>query len=289
MSIPAWQESCESIASSLAETLGLVDNLFPSMTDEDRQAADNTLHVFIEIDCDKKSESEKWRAPVVANLTANFLHPLVAAYRLHGAGGCYGTAMLLVIQSPYFVKFLRNKGRGLFVHHARKMAKLITVDLSYGLELSAVALISWLRIFVQLNTYAKLFPQRVRGLPTQTCKNVLKWSLRVKNETVRRILTTKEHRSNVASNDVRFLTPKPNSAASVLSEYSQAVIALCTCIAPLHCWVFNILPSSNLRESNALGAKQQFIVAKNISGLTGQNTNYNVLKLPSDFSVPTLP
>ncbi|KAJ7150588.1 hypothetical protein C8R43DRAFT_951550 [Mycena crocata] len=164
-------------SSLLAEDLdlGLINYRYIYMTEHDRQAA-NVKHKFAE----------------------DFLRLLVAAYRLCGAGDCYGTAMLLVIETPHFIKFLRKNDRQLFVHHTCQMLKVKTLNLSPN------TVLTWLKIFVELDIYSKLFHRRVRRIPAQMRNNVLKWTLGVKNETARRIYTNNQgDPSNVAPNELR--------------------------------------------------------------------------------------
>ncbi|KAJ7153153.1 hypothetical protein C8R43DRAFT_1126990 [Mycena crocata] len=236
------------LASSMAEDLGLTDYRFPYMTEDDCRAANVKLQTFLQ--CSRSNDELR---AIVPNFAAHFLHPLVAAYKLKGAGGCYGTAMLLVMESPYFVKFLQKNDRRLFVHHTREMLKLDTVDLS------PLTVLTWLKIFVELDIYSKLFYRRVRQLPAPTRDAVLKWILCVKNETARRMYTNNQgHLSNVAPN--------------------KAVIGLCDSLMDSlrtsMTWE-EITSSSPIFTARGLSfhivgaVEQQLIVAKNISGLTG--------------------
>ncbi|KAJ7176424.1 hypothetical protein C8R43DRAFT_1118951 [Mycena crocata] len=242
------------IASSLAQDLGLFDYRYMYMTEDDRQAASYKLEVFLDA-----SRSNEVLRVIVPNFVAHFIHPLVAAYRMHGAGGCYGCAMLLVIESPYFVKYLRKNDRRLFVHHTREMLKVET------LNLSPTAILEWLAIFVVLDIYSKLFHRRVRQISAQTREDVLKWTLRVKNETARRIFTNKQgNASGIGLN-------KTGTQTSSACIFRSLIVGPSTNIASIPS--LSIVPSLKLRENSVVAVEQQLIVAKNISGSTGRHTN----------------
>ncbi|KAJ7153169.1 hypothetical protein C8R43DRAFT_950567 [Mycena crocata] len=233
------------IASSLAKDLGLFDYRYMYMTEDDRQAANYK-----------------------PNFVAHFIHPLVAAYRMHGAGGCYGCAMLLVIESPYFVKYLRKNDRRLFVHHTREMLKVET------LNLSPTAILEWLSIFVMLDIYSKLFHRRVRQISAQTREDVLKWTLRVKNETARCIFTNKQDNASgiglnknvIALCDSLMDTLKKRMTWDEITSSSP----IFTDRDPDFFRILSIVPSLKLRENSVVAVEQQLIVAKNISGSTGR-------------------
>ncbi|KAJ7226482.1 hypothetical protein B0H12DRAFT_1077780 [Mycena haematopus] len=140
-------------------------------------------------------------APVLAsasNFAARFLAPLAAACELFGGGSSYATVLLLVVDTPYFTKWMRNNDVWYYTNY---VDQLLLIDIESGnanhmllpsslmthlcnAQIPPKEILQWLHLLAHLRMYAAM-SRSVRKISKKKRCSVGHWALCAKNQSAR--------------------------------------------------------------------------------------------------------
>ncbi|KAJ7915972.1 hypothetical protein B0H13DRAFT_2323836 [Mycena leptocephala] len=170
------------LATRLAEDLALEATAFKHLSDRDRKAVEYRVEIFMKLMGDARGDDHDNLTIALSNFASRFLPPLVAACEWFGGGGCYGAVLLLVVQTPYFAKYIQANGAWFYANYVER---LIQVNVESD-DIASTAVLQCLQILSHLMMYALIF-RRVRKISKRTRHEVERWMLCAKNHSKRAV------------------------------------------------------------------------------------------------------
>ncbi|KAJ7211123.1 hypothetical protein B0H12DRAFT_1242611 [Mycena haematopus] len=137
-------------------------------------------------------------SPSRSNFAARFLAPLAAACELFGGGSSYATVLLLVVDTPYFTKWMRNNDVWYYTNY---VDQLLLIDIESGnanhmllpsslmthlcnAQIPPKEILQWLHLLAHLRMYAAM-SRSVRKISKKKRCSVERWALCAKNQSAR--------------------------------------------------------------------------------------------------------
>ncbi|KAJ6452528.1 hypothetical protein C8R47DRAFT_1229411 [Mycena vitilis] len=149
-------------ATELADDFSLTTDGFLPMSPEQHAKALSAIQ-FYALAAQVDVPSGKFADAIVQNFAARFLPSLISAFRAcPGSGDSYASALVILLASPYFIRFVRRTASGytLLIFHVNRMIKQGLLILS-GPSSHNRALINSVVILDFLTFYAASFPRHV--------------------------------------------------------------------------------------------------------------------------------